>query len=673
MRSTVNLGNGDIPDVFWSIKLSQPLAVPPLVADELLLATTRDTSRLAQQAVLHALGLDDGGVRWEQSFEYVMISGLLQATGDCILVALTSTDMLRGAGALLALDAAGEERWRWTAAVQRVSAPAVAGDMVYFTVDTRALVILDLTSGEERARVPLDASASLSAPALAEGVVCIPCRGPQLLALDTNGSLRWRGDVDAPKGAWLDKTPVVVDGRVFATSSAGTVHALGLKDSASLWHSAVGPEGKALTAPVSAGERIYAGARDGLYALDLSDGHVVWHFPTARKIDPQARPVVHSGVVYVTCHDHHLYAVDAAMGKGLWLYEVERRSELPPVLATCGAAAPCVIVADRGGALTAIARPLSAAEHEAAGHWLEAARLRETLGESACAAEHYERATAWQEAARLWGALNRPLRQAAALEQQALVQQEDAQARAELWDQAAELYAGMWQPEKATEAQRAAAHCRGEPFVTVEMEHAGLVVDTETYLKFTVRNEGAGIARSLVIRATGEGFAGGVRKTQRLLTLRAGQAQQQWLHVCPQRAGDHVQMEITLEYAGSSGETQTRQQVLDLAVAATPAQRGAGARYTIIGNGNIVGNGNVVQATKSAPPEAASSAFTPAALRARLQRLDSVEIKSLCLDHFPKVYDKFARGLQRGEMLNLLLAHCRRNPEDAARLASYLS
>ena len=194
----MNLGNGDIPDVFWSIKLSQPLAVPPLVADELLLATTRDTSRLAQQAVLHALGLDDGGVRWEQSFEYVMISGLLQATGDCILVALTSTDMLRGAGALLALDAAGEERWRWTAAVQRVSAPAVAGDMVYFTVDTRALVILDLTSGEERARVPLDASASLSAPALAEGVVCIPCRGPQLLALDTNGSLRWRGDVDAP-------------------------------------------------------------------------------------------------------------------------------------------------------------------------------------------------------------------------------------------------------------------------------------------------------------------------------------------------------------------------------------------------------------------------------------------------------------------------------------------
>ena len=86
----------------------------------------------------------------------------------------------------------------------------------------------------------------------------------------------------------------------------------------------------------------------------------------------------------------------------------------------------------------------------------------------------------------------------------------------------------------------------------------------------------------------------------------------------------------------------------------------------------ITGDGNVVQVTKDAPPEAASSASTPAVLRRRLQRLDSVELESLCLDHFPQVYDKFARGLQRGEMLNLLLDHCRRNPEDAQRLDDLL-
>jgi len=71
-------------------------------------------------------------------------------------------------------------------------------------------------------------------------------------------------------------------------------------------------------------------------------------------------------------------------------------------------------------------------------------------------------------------------------------------------------------------------------------------------------------------------------------------------------------------------------------------------------------------------PGLATPGADTAALRARLQRLDAVEIESLCLDYFPEVYDKFGRGLRRDEMLNLLLDHCRRNPADAARLAGLL-
>jgi len=71
-------------------------------------------------------------------------------------------------------------------------------------------------------------------------------------------------------------------------------------------------------------------------------------------------------------------------------------------------------------------------------------------------------------------------------------------------------------------------------------------------------------------------------------------------------------------------------------------------------------------------PGASLPAVDVAGLRVRLQRLDAVEIESLCLDHFPEVYDKFGRGLRRDEMINLLLDHCRRNPGDAARLAALL-
>ena len=90
------------------------------------------------------------------------------------------------------------------------------------------------------------------------------------------------------------------------------------------------------------------------------------------------------------------------------------------------------------------------------------------------------------------------------------------------------------------------------------------------------------------------------------------------------------------------------------------------------GGGDFTGRDrapSTAQSPRESPP---APAVDLSALRARLQRLDAVDIESLCLDHFPTVYDKFTRGLQRGEMLNLLLDHCRRNPEAAARLAQLL-
>ncbi len=71
-------------------------------------------------------------------------------------------------------------------------------------------------------------------------------------------------------------------------------------------------------------------------------------------------------------------------------------------------------------------------------------------------------------------------------------------------------------------------------------------------------------------------------------------------------------------------------------------------------------------------PAAPGGPVSPADLRKQLQRLDDTDIETLCLDHFPMVYDKFARGLRRDEMINLLLGHCRRNPEEAKKLSGLL-
>ncbi|MEA3397586.1 MAG: NACHT domain-containing protein, partial [Chloroflexota bacterium] len=48
-------------------------------------------------------------------------------------------------------------------------------------------------------------------------------------------------------------------------------------------------------------------------------------------------------------------------------------------------------------------------------------------------------------------------------------------------------------------------------------------------------------------------------------------------------------------------------------------------------------------------------------LRAQLDAtFDDPQLDAFCLDHFPKVFDQFGRGLRRDEKITLLLDHCRR-------------
>ncbi len=60
-------------------------------------------------------------------------------------------------------------------------------------------------------------------------------------------------------------------------------------------------------------------------------------------------------------------------------------------------------------------------------------------------------------------------------------------------------------------------------------------------------------------------------------------------------------------------------------------------------------------------------------LREQLNRLDDIQIEALALDTFPSVYDKFSRGLRRDEKVNLLLEHCRFNPEAPLILSKKLN
>ena len=70
--------------------------------------------------------------------------------------------------------------------------------------------------------------------------------------------------------------------------------------------------------------------------------------------------------------------------------------------------------------------------------------------------------------------------------------------------------------------------------------------------------------------------------------------------------------------------------------------------------------------TAEAPPPDFSD------LRARLNRLDDPQIDALAIERLPDVKAKFSDGMRRDAKINLILDHCRRNPEAIPILENWL-
>jgi len=547
--------------------------------------------------------LADGQPRWQYTFDHALITGLV-VLGDHLLLSLTSTDPLHGQGALVVLDTAGNEVWRWTTEIQQISAPAIAGDAVYVTAGAGHLVAVDITTGAEQGRWALPVSISQAAPAVAGETLYLPCRGPHLLAVTLSGALCWRFDAPLPENAWLHHTPVLCQDTVFAASSTGVVLALQVDSGTLRWQLLVGPPDRPLSPPITDGERLYVGARDGLHTLTL-DGQPLWHSPTTQKIT--AAPVVVGGVVYAACWDRTLYALDAVTGRELWRYPVERHIEVSPLIfstegISSAESAPSVeagqayaVITDAGGTLTALIRPRSAVEHEATGQWQEAAcayaaldqpargaalleahdlpyqaaQLWEIAGEPERAAIQYEATGHWEQAAALWAKLDQPLRQTEALQHHARAlstAETPLENQAALWEQIAALYADHDQPTLAEHCRREVDRCRRQPVIALTIEHGGLVVGEWSLVRFIVHNAGFGPARNLVIHTDKQSFAGQVMQTQRITTLEAGAQEVRTLDLKPLEAGS-VPLRVTVEFTDHAGQPLACEQTIHLPVA----------------------------------------------------------------------------------------------------------
>jgi tetratricopeptide (TPR) repeat protein len=267
--------------------------------------------------------------------------------------------------------------------------------------------------------------------------------------------------------------------------------------------------------------------------------------------------------------------------------------------------------------VTVTAHSLSAEEHEAAGHWIEAAsayagrgqvargaELLEIHGESFKAAEmwkaagdleraaaQYEAAGAWRQAADLWSNVGHPLKQAKALEEYArsleLEETRDDEECAAAWKAAAEAFDAEGEAERAKTCRREVARCLGQPIITLDIEHEGLVLNAWSRLQFTMRNEGYGPAHNIIVRASGDEFEGQVMGTREIYTLRAGRERTERLDIRPLEYGKTVPLRVRLQYMDHAGEMHSCAHRIYIAVASSPIARRKGETISLFSTSNL--------------------------------------------------------------------------------------
>ena len=592
------------PAPLWTAEITPPVITSLVVSGEALFVAAQAAGRGAQHSKLLMLDAQSGAVQWQHNFEYALISGLqpyyLQDSQQPITIVTTcSSDLLRGQGQVLAFDLMGEIIWKWQSEEKNYSAPAAQEMQLLVLVgDSTLAIISPEAEGNSVTRVSLPASTSLAAPAVQDNMIYIPCRGPETVAVDLDGTVHWHFRAPGSPHSWLDHTPVLHEASLFTASREGTIFALNAISGQLIWQEAIG-DGRAISRPAAANGQLFVGTRHGLTALDSRNGQVRWTYNSHRPVS--ATPLVSGDTVYVAGQDHRLMALDAETGVVRWFYEVARRIELAPIVADGK-----LIMVDRGGAIVALPVPDApeSPENDAAalatllgskrkratawekeGHLLLAAQLWQESGELEKAAQAYQGAELWLEAADLWQQMGRYGKRAEALEEQArqLAEQAvDDERKAVAWVKAARAHAEIGQVEARRRCEREAARYRRQPILSVNIEQGPMQFNSWSKVDFTIRNDGYGAARGVLVKVVDDRFEGQAVHTQTMVTLPPNRSYQHWLDVLPKAQGSDVPMQLAIEYMDINGSEHRLERTFYLPVMgedlkATPVNNSTGS------------------------------------------------------------------------------------------------
>ena len=192
----------------------------------------------------------------------------------------------------------------WSSAAPVDTAAAVSGEVVYEGGSDGSIYALDAATGSVIWATPTGASQTLSAPAVAGGVVYAEA-GSQLIALDAaTGATLWQSAVG---GTAFSNSPAVGGGVVYTRASKAVVRAFDATTGALLWNDNLGGGNSFSAAPALANGVLYTSSNySSLVVLDAATGATLFTYQAHAGIDS---PAVVNGTVYFSSQDDTVYAL----------------------------------------------------------------------------------------------------------------------------------------------------------------------------------------------------------------------------------------------------------------------------------------------------------------------------------------------------------------------------
>jgi len=281
----------------------------------------------SQAGTLFALSAATGEIIWKRevgavSSRPIIFRGRLYVgTDDGSMVCLEAFD--------------GVENWRYSTRGPVLQPPVVSDDLVLFSNEADHVYALDRETGtfrwQYKSETPEEFTLRGHAGISLDGELAFAgfSDGTLVALRAATGSVAWIKSLKGEAGRFVDvdATPVVLDERVYASSSGGGVYALDKTTGFIHWRLRLTGAGPITTD----GERLYVAAADqGVYAIDMG-GNLLWRQGTQGGGEP-APPVVSGEYLLYGLSEDGLFVADKSTGRVFQYFDPGYGVSAEPIL-----------------------------------------------------------------------------------------------------------------------------------------------------------------------------------------------------------------------------------------------------------------------------------------------------------------------------------------------------